>query len=1155
VIVYDTKRNVGSAHPDSRVVTSGVIRGFKKMMLSSATTILRGAAVFSVLCLGFAFAQTAGTGTLVGTVTDTSGAVLVGAKVAVLNAETSFVSEAVTNNEGAYYIPYLAPATYRVTVETAGFKRHIREGVIIRTGEIPRIDVQMEVGGVTESVQVTGAPPLLDTETSASGLVLSGETLVAIPVSQKRPVRMMYYYPGTNSMNGYHVLGQRSRAIGYQVDGVNGKEPGIGNIGGPNEQVSPTQDAFEEVKIHTTGMPAEYGHSAGGLMSMVMKSGTNQLHGTFETRYINKNQIHRNYLEQLARTNPFRYREDTALISGPVYLPKIYNGKDRTFFLFGYAKHNEVAGTSSARTTVPTLEMRNGNFGMGGIGLPIYNPLTTRQVNGTWVRDPFPNNIIPRNLFDPVAVNFMSRNPFTDPNQAGIPNASGPTENLVLNQPKEIYRTRLDAKIDHQFSSNHKAYGRWSRSIHRAWKGDYLAQFNGWREIDPNAQNQPVDHTNIVFSDMMILSPTLSNEFRAGFNRRILREVAFTKDGDWAKQLGIPNASGATFPYFNIGYGVAALPSFHNVGEDITVQNNLTKVAGKHTIKFGYELMRTRYNAIASALPGGQYNFGGTNAPFTPNTGNTFASFLLGTVTTATFSQDFGSWLPRWWSHQAYFQDDWKPMRGLTLNLGLRYSYESPFSTKYGQQSQFDPNARDPQSGRLGAIVHTPGALSKRDLNNFAPRLGMAWNFKPSFVFRASFGMVHQDLFAAERNILFQEYLATANLAAPVGDPQHIFRLSQGPPNIPYNVQPDGSVPTVIVNNNYSGREAHMWDPNMRMPYVMSWSAGLQWGFRPNWVLEGQYQGQSGVGLINNWNINVIPLNISSDPAVLNQIFTNQQNYVPYPNFGAIRMFSNFGHNSYHGGTVRVEKRMSGGLTFNAFYTMSKTITEAEAETGDNGLTYYNRNLEKGRASYDVRHRFVNVLSYELPFGKGRRWMNAGGVTNAVLGGWQFTWTQTFQSGPPFNVSFAGSPNRYLPGESRPNIVGTHQQALVEDWQLGPNRFPTQAQNPYLNAGSFAYPAAFTVGNLGRNVFEGPGLNWTQISIAKWWRVKERYRFQIRLDGNNFPLKQPQFGDPNGTFNVNGLGAFARIGSATRGSFSDIGTSNTNLLIIGRFEF
>ena len=174
-----------------------------------------------------------------------------------------------------------------------------------------------------------------------------------------------------------------------------------------------------------------------------------------------------------------------------------------------------------------------------------------------------------------------------------------------------------------------------------------------------------------------------------------------------------------------------------DVGEDFTFQDNVTKVTGKHTLKGGYELIRTRYNGTVGALPGGTYNFGGTDAPFTPNTGNTFAAFLLGSVTSATYTHEYASWLPRWWGHQAYFQDDWKPMRGLTINLGLRYSYETPYQTKYGQQSQFEPDGcQDPISGRMGAIIHPKGALARKDLNNFAPRVGLAWNFKPNWVFR-----------------------------------------------------------------------------------------------------------------------------------------------------------------------------------------------------------------------------------------------------------------------------------------------------------------------------------------------------------------------------------------------------------------------------------
>jgi hypothetical protein len=252
---------------------------------------------------------------------------------------------------------------------------------------------------------------------------------------------------------------------------------------------------------------------------------------------------------------------------------------------------------------------------------------------------------------------------------------------------------------------------------------------------------------------------------------------------------------------------------------------------------------------------------------------------------------------------------------------------------------------------------------------------------------------------------------------------------------------------------------------------------------------------------------------------------------------------------------VRVEHRYDAGLSFNAFYTLSKSLNENEGDGTDTGVTYYNRRLEKGRSNTDIRNRFVSVMSYELPFGKGRHFLNQRRLTDNVLGGWELTWTQTFQSGQPFTVNFANSPNKYLPGESRPNILTTNEQAQVSDWSIGANRFPTSAQNPYLNFSSFAYPAAFTTGNLGRNTFEGPGLNWTQLSLAKWWHIKERTRVQLRLDANNFfPKKQPNFSNPNSVWSTANPSAFG-TGFGTRGSFSDVGTANSHILLVMKVMF
>ena len=373
-----------------------------------------------------ALAQTAGTGNLVGTVTDGTGAVVAAAKVTVVNTETAFVSETVTNGEGAYYVPYLAPGAYRVTIEAAGFKRLVRDGILIRTGESPRIDVKLELGTLADSVTISGGTPLLDTETSTSGQTLSGSELVKLPVSQKTTNRMLWYYPGATATSGYHILGQRQNAVGYQVDGIEGKEPGIQSFGGTDTQISTTVDAFEEVKVFTTGTPAEYGHSAGGMMSVVFKSGANQLHMSLEDRYLGKDMIHRSILEQLTPTNPFTYHEATALVSGPVILPKIYNGKDKTFWLFGWEKHIEIGGTSSAVTTVPTDAMYNGDFSFAGQSspkvLPIYNPFTTvPEQRHLHPRPPSPNNMIPKSLFDPAVQKFLAMHPFTDRQSARHP--------------------------------------------------------------------------------------------------------------------------------------------------------------------------------------------------------------------------------------------------------------------------------------------------------------------------------------------------------------------------------------------------------------------------------------------------------------------------------------------------------------------------------------------------------------------------------------------------------------------------------------------------------------------------------------------------------------------------------------------------------------
>jgi hypothetical protein len=286
--------------------------------------------------------------------------------------------------------------------------------------------------------------------------------------------------------------------------------------------------------------------------------------------------------------------------------------------------------------------------------------------------------------------------------------------------------------------------------------------------------------------------------------------------------------------------------------------------------------------------------------------------------------------------------------------------------------------------------------------------------------------------------------------------------------------------------------------------------------------------------------MNAIPLDISRDQTVLNQIFTNTQAYKPYTQFGAINLWSNFGHSSFHSGTGKIEKRFSRGLTMTSFYTWGKAINESDNDGTASGITYYNRRLEKGRAGFDITHRSVTYATYELPFGRGRRWMSGGGIKDYALGGWNISWIQTFQSGTPVTFTMGGSPNRYLPGQQRPIQIAANDQVVVDNWDIG-DRFDNNLKRPMwiANSQTFAYPAAFTPGTVGRNTVTGPGLNWSQASISKVMRFTEKLNLDLRFDFNNI-FKQPNFVNPSSTVNLTNPGLFGKP-TGTQGGWCCLG--------------
>jgi len=1112
-----------------------------------------------VLALMVVFASTSlaqiGTSTLTGRVTDPSGSVVPNVTITVTQEGTNFTFPATTNNEGLYRVLSLQPGKYKIVFELQGFKKLVRDNVDLRVGDTLAVDAQLQVGEIGESIEVTAQTQLLETETSASGAVVEGAFLYKMPLYQRYINSTLNIIPGMTSggyayggsLDSYHLAGQRNGSIGVFEDGVVGND----QLGGTGT-IKPIQNSTEEVKVLTTALPAEYGHSAGGVINVVKKTGTNQWHGLASYYGRFRRMQHRLFFDRLrtsdaTQTNPngvpTYFMMPDANVSGPIK-------KDKTFFFFGYQRLHEKK-IAQARGAVPTAAMLGGDFSLGGVGQPIFDPASTRQLaDGSWVRDAFPGNIIPVSRFDPVARKLLSLNPWKSPNIASGATTTGPdtgNPNLEYNELALVFFDDFNTRIDHQFSNNLKAYVSWT---HNRQNGTGRPTNIQVLEIDgTNGNYTPFHQHNASVGTTWVVNPTTVNDARIGFFRRRSDRVVPSYNKNYGQILGIPNITAEMLPAFGTGnqfsrdsvYGFTASGPSINIGETLSFRNDFSKTRGVHAFKMGYEILRHRLNSQDVGRPSGDFRFDNmttgllTNGNNVPNTGNTFAGFLLGYVRQGIFTRELTSWLPRSTIHSFYFQDDWKVSPTLTLNLGVRYTNESPFDTKYGKMSNFDPNATDPLTGRRGGIIHPSSGLNTRDNNNFQPRIGVAWHPAQKWVFRGGFAINTVDVkFPASRG-QFEEYVAEANQQRAPGDPRPIYQISRGPDPVVFNIRPDGTSP--FIGSNLGGRNSEWWDPSLRNPYVLNWNLSVQYELTQNYLLEFSYQASSGVGLVERWQTNTFPIDFGKgDLAFQNTVNAAPQNYRPYTQFGDIRMRSNFGHSSFHSGTVKLEKRYSYGLTFTTFYTWAKALDSQDGDQDGTGVAPIQfRSWEKGRAGFDRSHRYIAAVTYELPVGQGRKWMNTGGWKDYVLGGYELAWLQTAESGNPLTFGFDGSPNQYFPtfaGNRRPNLVS--QPVLRDGWRdLGPDRFTATNINPILDINHFAYPAAYTPGNAGRNITTGTGLLWSQVSASKGFRITEKLSAKFRWDFQNC-LKTYNFNPPTTTVDFRNPRTFAKLSSDPR---------------------
>ena len=1161
-----------------------------KVLLKIALFCMAAMVAVAPLAVG----QDVQSATVVGTISDTTGAVVPNASVTLTNTATNVSAHVTTNSEGAYYIPFQPAGTYSLTIDAAGFKKYVQIGIVLQIGQTPRFDVHLGVGTANQQVEVTAATPLLATDNAVVGGTVDAKVIHDVPMVQAKPQHLMYYMQGAQANNDgtYHILGLPSNQINFTIDGSIVKQTPRSAIGEVNNSVTPPVDALMEAQVWTTGIPAEQGHSAGGSYNMVTKSGTNDLHFAAEERYIRKNFLHRQVFNQAPTTTPFEYHNFDAVLGGPVFIPKVYDGRNKTFFFLAFRfDYDHEQNTVTAN--IPTPAMLDGNFDFPGVASqPIYDPQTIRCTNpngctgGTgWTATQFPGNQIPQSRFDPVAVKFLSMTPYHLPNTGGGYTTTGPTNNYIANTHYLADKDGYLGRFDQQIGANNKVYFRFAWNRYRTNPGRENILY-AWHGIDNTANSyglpEPIDTLNLTLGDVHTFSPTVINEFRTAYQRRADTWSSDLANQGWAETLGIPGVGPQTFPGFvstggssviwtaNPAVSTGTNPYRRTFQDDYEFADNVTKVLGLHVIKLGYLGVRVRENDTVFSQPSGVYNFSGAGSgfPFKANTGNSFASFLLGETDSATFTTLLENYLPRWWSHQFFVQDDWRARNNLTLSVGVRYSYETPGSTKYGYKSQFDPNAIDPLTGLMGGITHPTGSVYKNDLTNFEPRIGVAFSFRPRWVFRGSFDMFTVDNMT---ELGQDEYLATAAVAQPPGNPYPAFQLSQGPGAIDYPIDPTTHTASYVsVTGNYSARTATYLDPNLRNPHTMSWSTGFQYQLSTNAIAEAVYQGSYGYNLINPSavNINVLPQSIynSTDTTLLNAVYAKTQAYLPYPQFGTINEYSDWDTSTYHALSTRVEKRYSRGFLYNFLFTWSKNLTAGPGSqvlggqisgsptyTVGTGPEFYDRGMSKGVAPSDTRLQFVSSASFDIPVGNGRRWMNHGGIGNLLLGGWTFLTIQSLRTGIPANFLMAGSPHNYLPGQVFPNVL-PGQHVRVPNHHIG-QPFPEQNQNPFFNINAFSYPAAFTNGNAGIGIARYGGVWWPQYSLTKTVAYKERYRITVRMDANNlFPETHAYSTATNNVVNITSPQLFGKVASQSY-SFSNWYTPNGNLVGVLRIEF
>jgi hypothetical protein len=1155
-----------------------IVRTTSLLALASLLTVCGSASLYGQ--------GQASTATLSGSVRDASGAVVPGAKLVLSNPERGFTQTFTSEPDGRYVFSLLPPGTYSLRVEKNGFRPYVQSGIVLTLGQTATQDVALQVGTARQTVTVTAGAEILNTTTANVGTTVTQQQVLELPLNVRNIFNMIYVNASVNHSSQFQVVnapGQSDTAdqdayfmnfgggrFGTTAVVVDGDWDVGGDWGG--YMYVPSVDNTQEFSVQTNSFSAQYGWSTGNVINLVTKSGTRSFHG--DAYEFNRNTVFDatnffNNLNGVPRT-PIDRNDFGVAAGGPLYIPGIYKQRDKTF-IFGEFEglRQDLPGT--VIDTVPTVEMRGGNFsqllgpatGTDCLGRPIlsgqiYNPFTTRTITkgqidpttglmGTcsgYVRDPFSGNIIPPNMLNSVANNMVKYWP--------NPTSSALVNNYIYSAASPSKWDGYSFRVDQNISDKSRLFVRWSQKFE--WKTIAADTFGttdpggGGGLATDNRWSSAVGYTHTF-------SPTTVMSLNVGLDRwaegNVMQAYPFAPS-----TLGLPSfldTYSNEFPDVSVS-GIAGLGPGSvsgGAGQGVFPRNtwsysaDFTKVLGPHTLNFGF--MGVGQQSNGGRLYVTSFNFGqdmtqGPNPTAAlPNTGYGFSSFLLGAGDSgSTGINTFGFYSRTMYGW--YLQDNWKARRNLTLNLGLRYDFQPGPTEKHNETQWFNFTAANPISKNIdttvpGELVFTNSSnphVFNAQYDNFAPRIGLAYQTTKKLVMRAGFGIFDTQSF--QLGPPNNGYSSTAPWDATVNGITPVLPLS--------NPFPSGMVfPTgrSLGGLTYVGQGITAVQHYFPSPYVEQWMYGLQYALTPNDMIDVTYLGNHGVKLpfgsvqMDQLPVKYMPMGdalladvpnpfypyITSSSCGLNDpTVPAGQLLRPYPEYcgvGNDQMPGSF--SNYNAAEINFRHRWAQALELNVSYTVSKYIDDS-AGTGDwanigsdeirNNYDYY---AEKGLDGDDIPQSLVVNYIYRLPVGTGRRFLpNLKGVGNAVLGGWQASGITTYKSGFPLSITAATNNTNSFGGNQRPNLVANPHVS-------NPNIYE------WFNVNAFSQPAPFTFGNVPRYMpnLRAPGYKDWDLAIEKSWYWRERYRLQFRAEMYN-AFNQVDFYAPNQNFGSPGFG-------------------------------